>query len=163
MCTICEVLYKSPSETTKPSSEDALLYQCGHKGGFRALQAQPVSPSRGAGADTTLLSISGETELKLGRHWCCLCPKPLAAPAPKAKSPQSKEGKGGKKSLRADFTEGGQQDIQDCQILGLQAGLRKGVGGVWHRDSHQGGFRVLNSHQHSTDQNYSRRFIMGCF
>lgn len=46
----------------------------GHKAGFRALSAQPVSSSRGAGADTALLSISAETKLKLGCHWCCLCP-----------------------------------------------------------------------------------------
>lgn len=86
--------------------------------------------SQGAGADTTLLSIGGETQLNLGHRWCFLCPKPLAAPAPKPKSPQSKEGKGGKKSLCAHFTEGEQQDFQDCQIWGLQAGLWQGLGGL---------------------------------
>lgn len=63
-------LCKSPSGTTKPAAEDALLCQFGHKEGFRA---QPVS--RGAGADTTLLSFGSETEVKLGHHWCCPCPK----------------------------------------------------------------------------------------
>lgn len=155
-------LVQIPVRNSKTSIRGCTAVSVWHKGGFRALRLSLCPPPEELEL-TQLCCHQWWDRTKTRAPLLLPGPKALGSPCPNAQISTVQRRQGRKEIPLCSFYRGTAADFRDCQILGLRAGLLEGVGDVWHRDSHQGGFRVLNTHQHSTDQNYSQRSITGCF